>query len=55
MGTGPVQVDIAIIGFTDHRELPCCEIATFRYRVLHVAARITRGAVPGRPTNPAAD
>jgi hypothetical protein len=25
-------------------ELARCEIATFRYRVLHVAARITRGA-----------
>jgi hypothetical protein len=33
-----------LIGFTDHPELACCEIATFRYRVLHVAARITRGA-----------
>jgi hypothetical protein len=43
-----------LIGFTDLRELPCCEIATFGYRVLHVAARITRGAGPGRPTNPAA-
>ena len=27
-----------------HPELARCEIATFRYRVLHVAARITRGA-----------
>ena len=33
-----------LIGFTDHPELARCEIATFRYRVLHVAARITRGA-----------
>ena len=30
------------IGFADHPELARCEIATFRYRVLHVAARITR-------------
>ena len=33
---------------TELRNLLCdlarCEIATFRYRVLHVAARITRGA-----------
>ncbi|MDT5085427.1 MAG: hypothetical protein QOJ61_2470 [Mycobacterium sp.] len=33
-----------LIGFTDHPELATCEIETFRYRVLHVAARITRGA-----------
>lgn len=33
-----------LIGFTAHRELGRIEIATFRYRVLHVAARITRGA-----------
>ena len=33
-----------LIGFTDHPELARCEIDTFRYRVLHVAARITRGA-----------
>ena len=33
-----------LIGFTDHPELARCEIATFRYRVLHVAARITRSA-----------
>lgn len=32
-----------LIGFTDHPDLACCEIQTFRYRVLHVAARITRG------------
>ncbi len=31
-----------LIGFTEHPELARCEIATFRYRVLHVAARITR-------------
>lgn len=30
--------------FADVIELARCEIATFRYRVLHVAARITRGA-----------
>jgi Transposase DDE domain group 1 len=33
-----------LIGFTDHPDLATCEIGTFRYRVLHVAARITRGA-----------
>jgi len=33
-----------LIGFTEHPDLAICEIDTFRYRVLHVAARITRGA-----------
>ncbi len=33
-----------LIGFTDHPDLARCEIATFRYRVLHVAARVTRNA-----------
>ncbi len=33
-----------LIGFTAHPELARCEIDTFRYRVLHVAARITKGA-----------
>lgn len=33
-----------LIGFADHPDLTRCEIGTFRYRVLHVAARITRGA-----------
>ena len=33
-----------LIGFVDHPDLAKCEIATFRYRVLHVAARITRSA-----------
>jgi hypothetical protein len=33
-----------LIGFTDHPDLARCEIETFRYRVLHVAARITRSA-----------
>ena len=33
-----------LIGFIDHPDLATCEIDTFRYRVLHVAARITRGA-----------
>lgn len=32
-----------LIGFVDQTEIARCEIATFRYRVLHVAARITRG------------
>ena len=33
-----------LIGFTDHPDLARCEIDTFRYRILHVAARITRSA-----------
>ena len=33
-----------LIGFRGHPGLARAEIATFRYRVLHVAARITRGA-----------
>jgi hypothetical protein len=33
-----------LIGFADQPEVTRCEIATFRYRVLHVAACITRGA-----------
>jgi hypothetical protein len=33
-----------LIGFAGNIELAYCEIQTFRYRVLHVAARITRGA-----------
>lgn len=33
-----------LIAFADDPALARCEIATFRYRVLHVAARITRGA-----------
>jgi hypothetical protein len=33
-----------LIGFTNHPELTRCEIDTFRYRVLHVAARITKSA-----------
>ena len=33
-----------LLGFTEHQELARCEIAAFRYRVLHIAARITRGA-----------
>lgn len=31
-----------LIGFTDQPDLARCEIDTFRYRVLHVAARLTR-------------
>ena len=34
---------IQLIGSPDHPELATCEIATFRYRVLHVPARISRG------------
>ncbi len=33
-----------LIAFTDRPELARCEIAAFRYRVLPVAARLTRGA-----------
>jgi len=33
-----------LIGFTTHPGLARAEITTFRYRVLHVAARITHGA-----------
>lgn len=33
-----------LLGFTDHPKLARVEIATFRYRVLHVAARVTRSA-----------
>ena len=33
-----------LIGFADEPELAGCEIETFRYRVLHVAARLTRAA-----------
>ena len=33
-----------LLGFTGQPDLAICEIGTFRYRVLHVAARITRGA-----------
>ena len=33
-----------LIGFRTHPGLARTEIATFRYRVLHVAARVTRGA-----------
>ena len=36
--------DLKLIGFHGHTDLATCEIATFRYRVLHVAAGITRGA-----------
>lgn len=33
-----------LIAFADDPALAKCEIAAFRYRILHVAARITRGA-----------
>ena len=33
-----------LLGFRDDPTLARCEIAAFRYRVLHVAARISRGA-----------
>jgi hypothetical protein len=35
---------VKLIGFADQPQLARCEITTFRYRVLHVAARITHGA-----------
>jgi hypothetical protein len=35
---------VKLIGFAGRPALARCEIAAFRYRVLHVAARITRGA-----------
>ena len=37
-----------LICFADEPVLARCEIATFRYRILHTAARVTRG---GRTTN----
>lgn len=37
-----------LIGFTNHSGLARTEITTFRYRVRHVAARITLGARPAR-------
>ncbi len=37
-----------LIGFTETPQLARCEIAAFRYRVLHVAARITRAACQTR-------
>lgn len=37
-----------LVCFADDRALACCEIDTFRYRILHMAARITRG---GRQIN----
>jgi hypothetical protein len=33
-----------LIGFADHPGLARCEIDTFRYRVVHIAARSTHGA-----------
>jgi hypothetical protein len=33
-----------LIGFPGQPDLASCEIAAFRYRVLHVAAKLTRGA-----------
>jgi glutathione S-transferase len=33
-----------LICFADHPTLARCEIAAFRYRVLHVAAQLTRSA-----------
>ena len=45
-----------LIGFRSQPGLARAEIATFRYRVLHVAARITRGArQPGSASMPPGD
>jgi len=33
-----------LVAFGHAPELACCEITTFCYRLLHVAARLTRGA-----------
>lgn len=33
-----------LIGFADQPNLANCELVAFRYRILHVAARLTRGA-----------
>ena len=30
-----------LLGFADQPDLARCEVATFRYRVLHIAARIS--------------
>ena len=37
-----------LLGCPDEPDLAICEIATFRYRVLHLAARITRCALQTR-------
>jgi hypothetical protein len=44
MAATDLVVWVKLIGFADLPEIARCEIATFRYRVPHVAARITRGA-----------
>ena len=33
-----------LIGFTHDPDTARCEIAAFRYRILHIGAKITRGA-----------
>jgi len=35
---------VKLIGFADQPDLARCEIAAFRYRVLHVAARVAHSA-----------
>jgi hypothetical protein len=40
-----------LIGFHGHTDLATCEIATFGYRVLHVAARITDAPERTRPVD----
>ena len=37
-----------VICFADNPAIACCEIDTYRYRILHIAARVTRG---GRQVN----
>jgi Transposase DDE domain group 1 len=44
LAAGDLVAWTQLIGFTENPELATCEIGTFRYRVLHVAARVTRGA-----------
>ena len=45
-----------LIGFADQPDLARCEIETFRYRVMHIAARITRSARrPGSGSTPPGD
>ena len=38
----PVPFESKLICFADDPELAYCEITNFRYRVLHMAARLTR-------------
>jgi len=44
LAAGDLVTWTKLIAFADQPELARCEIAAFRYRILHVAARITRSA-----------